>query len=88
MVLGLSRQTAERELDRQLVDLVPVADDLIEEIESSFKKFELEYPDEPLVATTLASERQVLKAIRHAILAEMVKKLRGEEMPRSLSTAN
>ena len=77
MALGLSRQTAERELDRQLVELVPVADGLIEEIESSFKKFELEYPDEPSVATTLASERQVLRAIRHAILVEMVGRLRG-----------
>jgi serine/threonine-protein kinase HipA len=77
ITLGLSGQTAERELNRQLVAVLPVADELIEEIEGSFKKFELEYPDEASVATTLASERQVLRAIRHAILAEMVERLMG-----------
>ena len=74
---SLSRQTAEREFNRQLELFLPAADELIEEIESSYKKFELEYSDEPSVATTLASERQVLRAIRHAILAEMVGRLMG-----------
>jgi serine/threonine-protein kinase HipA len=77
ITLGLSRQTAARELDRQLVALLPATDGLIEEIESSFKRFELEYPDEASVATTIASERQVLRAIRDAILAEMVQRLKG-----------
>lgn len=76
MALGLSRQTAEREFNRQLELFLPAADELIEEIEGSFKKFELEYPDEPSVATTLASERQVLRAIRHVILVEMVGQFR------------
>jgi serine/threonine-protein kinase HipA len=76
MAIGLSRHTAERELNRQLAFLFPAADELIEEIEQSFVQFELEYPNAPSVATTLASERQVLRAIRHVILAEMVDRLR------------
>jgi len=77
IALGLSRKTAERELDRQLVSLLPEADRLIAEVENGFKKFELEYSDEPSVATTLASERQVLRAIRYVILADMVVQLKS-----------
>jgi len=77
ITLGLSRKTAERELQRLLAEVLPAADRLIEECEKEFEKFELQYPGEPSVATTLASERQVLRAIRHAMLAEMVKKLQA-----------
>lgn len=72
IALGLSRQTAERELQRQLVALLPAADQLLLEIEGTFKNVELAYPHEQSVATTLASERQVLRAIRHGVLVEMV----------------
>jgi len=73
--LGLISKTVERELDRQLEDLLPAADALIQEIESSFTELQLQYPNDPSLATTLASERQVLRVIRHVILNEMVSKL-------------
>jgi len=77
LTLGLSRKTAERELHRLLVEVLPAADRLLEECEKEFEKFELQYPGDPSVGTTLASERQVLRVIRHTILAEMVNKLQA-----------
>lgn len=68
-ILGLKEETATRELNRMLHNIAPAADDIITTIQNENTQLPVE------VHPFLASEMRVLRAIRHIITAEMIKKL-------------
>jgi serine/threonine-protein kinase HipA len=73
-MLGLTAETAKRELDRMVQRIVPAADELMAEIE--YENANLSADVHPY----LAGELRVLRAIRHIIIQEMVMKLRPESL--------
>jgi serine/threonine-protein kinase HipA len=69
-MLGLNQATARRELDRMVPGIVPEADKLIAAIAAE----NAQLPES--VRPALGGEMRVLRAIRHIIIEEMVKKLK------------
>ncbi len=72
--LGLKKDTATRELDRTVQRIVPAADALLAAIEAENGQLPAE------VRPFLAGKMRVLRAIRHIIIHEMVKKLKPESL--------
>jgi serine/threonine-protein kinase HipA len=68
-ILGLNQATATRELDRMVQAFIGEADKLIAAIAAD----SAQYPD--AVRPALGGEMHVLRAIRHVVIGEMVKKL-------------
>ena len=68
-ILGLSEETATRELDRMVREIAPAADEIIAGIENENRQFSDD------IRPFLAGEMRLLRAIRHIIIAEMAKQL-------------
>ena len=73
--MGLSRRTAQRELDRLITAMPIAADRLINEISARMEDDIATSPDQAVAQTFVAGEQRLLRAIRHIIINDMVKSL-------------
>jgi len=74
--LKLARQTAERELDNMLRDISGLAGKLIDEIEAEALADASTSPDPQVATAYLAGEMQMMRAITHIVIKDMVDRVR------------
>lgn len=73
--LGLNEATATRELDTLIRSIAAEAEKLLDEIEGSREELMAKSPDPAVTQTYQASEMQMLRVIRHVVLADMMRQL-------------
>lgn len=71
VAIGLARQTAERELDRQRRMILTTADQLIDDIHEEHRRLCDRSPDPTASRRHWGTQDKVLRSIRHIILSEM-----------------
>jgi len=73
--LGLSIATATREIDSLIRSIATEADKLLDEIEGNREELMANSPDPAATRMYQASEMRILRAIRHVVLADMMRQL-------------
>lgn len=73
--IGLARKTVERELGRQLNDVLPNADRLLGEIEAEYSHLASHSPDPEMTRRHWAIQEKVLRSIRYIIIKDMHERL-------------
>ena len=74
--LKIARQTAERELDNMLRDISGLAGRLMDEIEAQALADARTSPDPQVATAYLAGEAQMMRAITHIVIKDMVDRVR------------
>jgi serine/threonine-protein kinase HipA len=77
--LGLAEATAKRELDRMCRTIAPAADALIAEIEAENPARAASSPDPLVTQTCMAGELRLLRAMRHVVIADMIRQVTAAE---------
>lgn len=74
-MIGLARKTVERELDRQLNDVLPNADRLLGEIEAEYSHLASHTPDPEMTRRHWGIQEKVMRSIRYIIIKDMHERL-------------